>query len=253
VRLIFYTGVTKIKSVPDTRSAGYKEGESMDEYLPIFLSLKLACVTTGVLLCIGIPLAYALSFSRSKWVPIWEALINLPLVLPPSVVGFYLLLLLGPRGYIGRVIEKLFNARIVFTFSGLVVSAVIFSLPFMVNSIKNGFSEIPLELIDAARSLGKSKLETLRYVILPNSTRSILNGIVLSFTHTIGGFGIFLMVGGNIPGKTRVASIAIYSAVESMDYREAHVFSLILIAVTGIFLGSVFFLNRAHSRSGGQI
>ncbi len=214
------------------------------DFQPLVLSSKLACVTTVILLLIGIPLAYWLSFSQRRYKYILEALVTMPLVLPPTVLGFYLLILLGPRSFLGGILDSWFDVRMVFSFAGLVVGSVIFSLPFMVNPIKAGFQSLPVYLTEAALTLGKSRRETLFEVLLPNIKPSLWTGIVMSFAHTLGEFGVVLMIGGNIPGQTRVASIAIYSEVESLNYSAANFYSLILVGVSFGILFVFYLLNK---------
>ncbi len=211
---------------------------------PIFLSFKLALVTTVILLVTAIPLAYWLAFGRQKFKYIVETLINLPLVIPPTVLGFYILLLFSPVNVLGKFLETYFHLRVVFTFPGLVIGSVIFSLPFMVNPIKAGFQALPISLIEASYTLGKSAWETLIKVLLPNIKPSLLTGVVMSFAHTMGEFGVVLMVGGSIPGETKVASIAIYSEVEALNYSTAHLYSLILLGTAFIILFGLNLINR---------
>ncbi|MEZ0344174.1 MAG: molybdate ABC transporter permease subunit [Caldimicrobium sp.] len=213
-------------------------------WLPFWLTIKLASITTFLLLLIGILLSYYLAYNRHKINTIIEALLSLPLVLPPTVLGFYLLILFNKQGLIGTLWYKIFNKQLVFHFEGLVVASVIYSLPMMVHPLTAGFRSVPKNLIEASFTLGKSRLETLIRVILPNMKASILTGIVLSFAHTVGEFGVAVMVGGNIEGETRVVSIAIYSAVESMDYKTAHIYALILFFMSFLTLLALYFLNK---------
>ena len=199
---------------------------------PILLSLRLAAVTTAVLLALGVPLAYWLAFGRGRlrhWV---HAAVSLPLVLPPTVLGFYLLLLLGPRGPAGRLCEILGGPRLVFSFIGLVIGSVLLSLPFMVHPVAAALAELPPSLSEAAAVLGKSRWETFRRVLLPNIRPALLGGVIMTFAHTLGEFGVVLMIGGGIPGATRVASVAIYSEVESLCYPAAHRHALALLLMT---------------------
>jgi molybdate transport system permease protein len=212
------------------------------DLVPILLSFKLAMVSTGLLLVLGIPLAYWLAFTKNRIKTFIAVLVNLPLVLPPTVLGFYLLVLLSPQSWIGRLLEAA-HIRLVFNFSGLVIGGLIFSLPFMVNAIKAGFQNFPRSLIEASYSLGKTEWETFIQVILPNMKPSLLIGIIMSFAHTIGEFGVVLMLGGNIPGKTRVASIAIYEEVETLNYAVAAGYSVILVGVCFIFLVACYWMN----------
>ena len=213
---------------------------------PLGLSLKLATVTTIVLILIGIPLAYWLAFSRTRARPFLEALVSMPLVLPPTVLGFYILVFLSPGHALGAFLERILDVRVVFSFTGLVIGSVIFSLPFMVNPIKAGFQNFPCALIEAAYTLGKSRRQTLVSVIIPNTKSSLLTGIVMSFAHTMGEFGVVLMIGGGIPHHTRVASIAIYNEVEVMNYSAANFYSMILVVFSMAVLALFYALYRRH-------
>lgn len=168
-----------------------------------------------------------------------EIIVTLPLVLPPTVIGFYLLLLLSPDGYIGFIFNELFDVKLIFSFPGLVLGSIIYSLPFMVQPIHAGLEKIPKQLIEASYLMGKSKWQTLLKVQLPNCKPAIYTAIALTFTHTMGEFGIVLMIGGNIPGETRLAAMAIYDAVESLNYQQANQYALTLIFITLVFLGFV--------------
>lgn len=206
-------------------------------------TLNLAILTTIILIIIGVPLAFWLSDSQNKYISFFEAIVSLPLVLPPSVLGYYLLITLSPRNPIGEFLENYLNTRLVFTFEGMVFASVIFSLPFMVQPIKSAFVNLPPSLKEASYTLGKSKIQTLFYVLLPNIKPSLWAAIILTFTHTLGEFGVILMIGGNIPGKTRVASIAIYDEVQAMNYRAANLYSLSLLIISFIALAIVYRSN----------
>ncbi|MEJ2905785.1 molybdate ABC transporter permease subunit [Pedobacter panaciterrae] len=216
---------------------------------PIFLSLKLACVTTLILFVIGLPIAYWLSGRSSIPKLIIEAIITMPLVLPPSVLGFYLLLAFSPKNALGEWLQEHFNIHLVFSFEGLILASVIYSLPFMVSPVKSAFIHLPTSIREASYTMGKSKFETLWHVLLPNIKSSLLTAAVLTFAHTLGEFGVVLMIGGNIPGVTKVASIAIYDSVESMDYANANYYSLILFSITFVIVLTVFILNRKSAKS----
>ncbi|NQX53331.1 molybdate ABC transporter permease subunit [Pedobacter panaciterrae] len=216
---------------------------------PIFLSLKLACVTTLILFVIGLPIAYWLSGRSSIPKLIIEAIITMPLVLPPSVLGFYLLLAFSPKNALGEWLQEHFNIHLVFSFEGLILASVIYSLPFMVSPVKSAFIHLPTSIREASYTMGKSKFETLWHVLLPNIKSSLLTAAVLTFAHTLGEFGVVLMIGGNIPGATKVASIAIYDSVESMDYANANYYSLILFSITFVIVLTVFILNRKSAKS----
>lgn len=220
----------------------------MNKWEPIFLSFKLSLITTIILVIIGVPIAYWLSSSRNKLKPVFESIVSLPLVLPPSVLGFYLLLAFSPNNFAGKFFQDQFDVRLIFSFGGLVIASVLYSLPFMIHPIQAGFSGLPDTLKEASYSLGISKLKTITHVLLPNIKPAILSGIILTFAHTIGEFGVVLMIGGNMPGVTKVASIAIYDEVESMNYDEANFYSLILVSISFVFLLVLYFLNKRFSK-----
>ena len=214
------------------------------DWQPLLLTFRLAAITTIILLIIGIPLAYWIAFTRTRFKPAIEALVSMPLVLPPSVLGFYLLLAFSPQHAFGHWLEQWFHLRLVFSFAGLVIGSVIFSLPFMVHPVQSGFHSLQPSLIEASRTLGKSDIVTLFRVLLPNIKPALLSGAVLSFAHTIGEFGVILMIGGNIPGITKVASIAIYDEVESLNYAAANFYALVLFAITFTILLTVYIGNK---------
>lgn len=211
---------------------------------PFWLTFKLAVITTAILFLIAVPVAWWLSGSKSKFKTLVEVIVSMPLVLPPSVIGFYLLLAFSPSQTFGKFLEEHFDIRLVFSFPGLVIASLIYSLPFMVHPIQSGFAGLSPTLKEASFSLGKSKWQTLTKVLLPNIKSSILSGLVLTFAHTVGEFGVVLMIGGNIPGETKVASIAIYDEVESMNYHNANIYAAILFAATFIILLSVYLTNH---------
>lgn len=215
----------------------------MIDFSPILLTLKLAVITTIILFFVAIPISYWLAYTKSKIKPIVETLVSLPIVLPPTVIGFYLLIIFSPNNFLGEFLENTFDLRLVFSFEGLILASIIYSLPFMVHPLQSGLSSISQNLIDASSMLGKSKFETLVKVLLPNIKPSIITGIVLAFAHTLGEFGVVLMIGGNIPNKTKVASIAIYDAVESLEYGLANTYSLILFLIAFIILLVVYSVN----------
>lgn len=196
----------------------------------ILLTLKLATVTTVVLLLLGIPLAWWLSRSNSWWSEVVATLVALPLVLPPTVLGFYLLILLSPASAPGQVIESLIGFRLPFTFAGLVVGSVVYSMPFVVQPIRNAFDAMGKRPMEVASTLRASPLNAFFSVALPLASSGILTGTVLGFAHTVGEFGVVLMIGGNIPGETQVLSIAIYDYVETMNWGMAHRLSLMMLA-----------------------
>ena len=213
------------------------------------LTFELAGVTTLILLFIGIPLGYFLSQTKSKLKPVIETLVSMPLVLPPSVLGFYLLLAFSPKNSFGSWLEETFDLRLVFSFEGLIIASVIFSLPFMVHPIQSGFSSLSKSLKEASFVLGKSRLETLLYVLLPNIKPSLLTGIVISFAHTVGEFGVVLMIGGNIAGETKLASIAIYDEVEALNYDLANQYAFTLFIISFVILLFVYMINKKMLKS----
>jgi molybdate transport system permease protein len=212
---------------------------------PFWLTLRLALAVTGLLLVIGTPLAWWLARTRSRLRPLIEAIVALPLVLPPTVLGFYLLLLLGPQGPLGPLLEAL-DLRLVFSFAGLVIGSVIFSAPFVVNPLKNAFEEIPPGQLETAATLGAGPLDRFRSVVLPMAASGFVTASVMGFAHTLGEFGVVLMVGGNIPGATQVLSIAIYDRVEQLDYRTAHLYSIALLAFSLSVLVALYASQRSQ-------
>ncbi len=215
---------------------------------PFLLSLKLAFITTCFLFVIGILITYFIYFYTGRLKPVLKALVSLPLVLPPTVLGYYLLIFFRPEGWVGQISESLFGLRLVFSFPGLVIGSVIFSLPFMVNPILSAIENLPVHYREAAYTLGKSNWITLTKVLLPNAKHSVVVGLVMTFAHTIGEFGVILMIGGNIPGETRVASIAIYDEVEMLNYTNAHTYALILLIFSFAVLMAVYLYQGNKSR-----
>ena len=213
------------------------------------LTFELAGITTLILLIIGIPLGYFLSQTKSKFKPAIEAIVSMPLVLPPSVLGFYLLLAFSPKNVFGAWLNETFNIRLVFSFEGLIIASVIFSLPFMVHPIQSGFSSLSKSLQEASYILGKSKLRTIWSVLLPNMKPSVLTGMVITFAHTVGEFGVVLMIGGNIKNETRVASIAIYDEVEALNYSLANQYAFTLFVISFTILLFVYVINKKMVRS----
>jgi len=210
----------------------------------MLLTLKVALITTIILFFIGIPIALWISSTKSKLKPVIETIVSMPLVLPPSVIGFYLLVFLGPSSAIGSFIEKYFDIRLVLSFEGILIGSILFSFPFMIHPIQSGLQSLPTSIVEASYILGKSKFQTLMYVQLPNIKNSLLTGIVLTFAHTVGEFGVVLMVGGNIPGETRLASIAIYDEVEALNYDLANQYALTLFVISFSILFLVYSINR---------
>lgn len=218
----------------------------MIDWEPLILTFKLATVTTVILLMVSIPLAYWLVNSKSKVKPVIETLVSMPLVLPPTVLGFYFLMAFSPGNAFGHWLNTWLGLKLVFSFTGLVLASVLYSLPFMVHPIQSGLSGLPSSLTDAARVMGKTRWTIIFRVLLPNIKPALLTGIVLGFAHTVGEFGVVLMIGGNIPGKTKVASIAIYDEVEALNYGAANSYSLILFCITFCILLSVYLINGGY-------
>lgn len=213
---------------------------------PLLLTFKLALVTTILLFVIAIPLSWWLAYSKSKLKPVIETLVSMPLVLPPTVLGFYFLVAFSPNNAFGQWLNDWLGLKLVFSFTGLVVASILYSLPFMVHPIQAGLSGLSPSLKDAAYVMGKSPLQTLLYVLLPNIKPAMLTGIVLAFAHTVGEFGVVLMIGGNIPGKTKVASIAIYDEVEALNYAGANAYSLVLFVMAFAILLTVYLINGGY-------
>lgn len=216
---------------------------------PIWLTLKLAGITTLLLLLFGLPFAWWLSRGKAFFKIIIEAIITMSLVLPPSVLGFYLLLAFSPQHGLGKWLRDTFDVQLVFSFPGLILASVIYSMPFMIGPVKSALQQLPASLAEASYTLGKSRWQTFWHVLLPNIKPSLLTAAVLTFAHTLGEFGVVLMIGGNIPGVTRVASIAVYDSVEKMDYASANNYSLILFAITFVLVIAVFVFNRYQAKS----
>jgi len=221
----------------------------LTDWSPIWLTLKLSVISTAILLLIGLPVAYWLSKGHSVFKVILEAIFTMPLVLPPSVLGFYLLLAFSPQQGLGKWLLQHFNIQLVFSFEGLVLASVIYSLPFMISPVKSALQQLPVSLAHASFTMGKSERQTFFSVLLPNIRASLLTAIVMTFAHTLGEFGVVLMIGGNIPGVTRVASIAIYNSVENMDYKSANLYSLALFSFTFILVTAVFIYNKYTAKN----
>jgi molybdate transport system permease protein len=216
----------------------------MIDLAPMFLSFKIALLCTGILIIIGIPLGYWLSFSGSYIRLIARSLIMLPLVLPPSVLGFYFLLLWSPTAPVGKFLENVLHLRLVFSFWGLVIASSIAGIPFMLNPVIAGFESLSPSLREASYTLGKSGFETLARVLVPSIKPSLLVGVVMTFIHIFGEFGLVLMLGGKIPGKTMTASIALYDHVESLEYTQAHIYAAVITFSAMVSLFSLFILNN---------
>ena len=214
------------------------------DWQALYLSLKLASVVCVALLLIGVPLAYWLTFSRWRWKFLLESIVALPLVLPPTVLGFYVLVAIGARSPIGHAWTSWFGHGLAFSFEGLVIASILYSLPFAVQPLAAAFSQVDPALIEASSILGASRARTFARVILPLSINGVLTGAILSFAHTIGEFGVVVMVGGNLPGVTRTVSIAIYDEVQAFDYATANATALLLVAFSFVVLAAVYGLNR---------
>lgn len=214
------------------------------DYLALYVTLKLALITTIILMVLAAPIAYVLAYFRFPGKSLLEALIYLPMALPPTVIGFYLIIIMGPKGFAGKTWEILTGESLLFTFIGITIASIIYSIPFAVQPMKSAFAKIDRRLLDAASVLGLSRRATFMRVIIPNSLNGIAAAAVLVFLHSIGAFGVLLMVGGSIPGVTKVASIAIYEAVETMDYRAAGLIALSFIPISYAFLLLINRLNK---------
>lgn len=214
------------------------------DYQALALSLRLAALTSVILLAIGVPLAWWIAFSPRRWKFLVEAVVALPLVLPPTVLGFYILLAIAPQSPMGALYGKLTGGMLPFSFGGLVLASTVYSLPFMVQPVATAFGAVDRKLIEASWTLGVSRVATFRRVVAPLARAGIATGVILSFAHTLGEFGVVLMVGGNIAGVTRTVSISIYDQVQALDYRGAGETSLFLLAVSFAVLAVTYGLGR---------
>ena len=221
------------------------------EFTPFLLSFELATVTTLILFVISLPLAWFLSQTSSKSKPVLEAITALPIVLPPSVLGFYILWALSYNSPIGAFFEETFGIKLVFNFTGLVIASCFYSMPFMVQPLQSGFESINKNMLEASYISGKGKFETMLKVALPNIKPALMTAIIVTFAHTVGEFGVVLMVGGSIPDETKVASVAIYEFVEIMDYESAHIYSGIMVVISFLVLLSVYIFNQKQNRKFG--
>jgi len=210
------------------------------DWQALWLTLRLATLTTAILLVVAVPLAAVLVLGRARWLAIVEALATLPLVLPPTVLGFFLLVLLGPRTAFGRGITALLGHPLAFSFSGLVVGSAIYSLPFAMQPLVAGFAAVPGALVDAARLLGAGSVRLVLTVLVPLARRSLLTAVVLSFLHTVGEFGVVLMIGGDIPGSTRTLSIVLYNQVENFSYAAAYRTAALLLSFSAVALAATY-------------
>ncbi|WP_457747538.1 molybdate ABC transporter permease subunit [Sulfurimonas sp.] len=220
-------------------------------YEPFVLSFKLATLTSIILFIVTLPLAWILSQSTSKTKPFFEALSALPLVLPPSVLGFYLLIAFSYDSPIGAFFEETFGIKLLFSFSGLVIASCFYSLPFMLQPLQSGFESINKNMLEASYIAGKSKLQTIFKVALPNMKPALITALIVTFAHTVGEFGVVLMVGGSIPSETKVASVAVYEMVELMDYKSAHIYSALMLLMSFLVLLSIYIFNAKHNRKFG--
>lgn len=214
------------------------------DIIALLITVKLAVVSVAILLVIGTPLAWWLARSQWRFKFLIEALVALPLVLPPTVLGFYLLIAIGPRGPIGQLTELLSIHPLAFTFRGLIIGSVIYSMPFVVQPLQNAFAAISNRQLEVAATLGASPMDRFFSIALPLARPGFISAAVLGFAHTIGEFGVVLMIGGNIPGKTQVASIAIYDHVESLEYANAHWLAGTLLVASFVMLIFVYAVNR---------
>jgi molybdate transport system permease protein len=215
------------------------------DWTALWVSVRLSLATTLVLLVVGVPVAYWVAFSRRRWKFLVEAVVALPLVLPPTVLGFYVLMAIGPRSPTGRLYEAVAGSGLAFTFEGLLVASVLYSLPFAVQPFAAAFAAVDARLLEASWSLGVSRLHTFRRVVLPLSVRGLVTGMVLSFAHTLGEFGVVLMVGGNRPGVTRTVSVSIYDDVQALDYASAGQTALVLLVVSFLILAATYALQKS--------
>ena len=209
----------------------------------LLLTARLAGWTTIILFVIGFPIAYLLAYKRFPLKAVIEALISMPLVLPPTVLGFYMLLAYSPQNGFGRFLSEHFNTQLAFTFEGILIASVLFSLPFMIQPLQNGLMSIPKSFRETSYTLGKSEFTTLIRVLIPNMIPSIVTAAAMTFAHCIGEFGVVIMVGGNMPGETRVASIAIYDEVQAMNYHAANQDSFVLFIISLLILTVIYSIN----------
>lgn len=220
------------------------------DWQPILLSMELALVTTVLLLVLATPVAYLLAFHRFRGRSLVEAVFALPIVLPPTVLGFFVLIAVGNLSPFGRAFNAVFGHGLAFTFTGIVIASILYSFPFAVQPIQNAFIAINPKLIETSRTLGCGRWQTFWRVLLPSARVGIITGAMLSFAHTVGEFGVVLMVGGSIPGETKVASIAIYENVEILNYSQAAVMSLIMLSFSFVVMSIVYYYNRSSRTVG---
>lgn len=218
------------------------------DFEPFWLSFKLAGITTLILFVIALPLSWWLSRTKCQCKPFIEAVVSLPIVLPPSVIGFYILYALSYNSPLGAFFEETFGIKLVFNFTGLVIASCFYSFPFMVQPLQSGLSGLNKNVIEASYIAGKSRLQTLFYIELPNIKPALITALIITFAHTVGEFGVVLMVGGSIPGETKVASVAIYEFVEVLDYTNAHIYSGLMMMLSFSVLLAVYIFNQKHTR-----
>ncbi|RXJ76325.1 molybdate ABC transporter permease subunit [Arcobacter sp. F155] len=215
---------------------------------PLLISFKLALITTIILFIFSLPLAWYLSQTKSRAKPFIEAVTALPIVLPPSVIGFYILWSLSINSPVGSFFDEVLGIKLVFNFTGVVIASCFYSLPFMVQPLQSGFESINKNMLEASYVAGKSKFETLIKVALPNIKPALMTATIVTFAHTVGEFGVVLMVGGSIPGETKVAAVAIYEFVEIIDYSSAHIYSAIMLIISFIVLLCVYIFNQKYNK-----
>jgi molybdate transport system permease protein len=218
------------------------------DFEPFLLSFKLAATTTFILFIIALPISWWLSQTKCRCKPFVEAVVSLPIVLPPSVLGFYILYALSYNSPVGAFFEETFGIKLVFSFTGLVVASCFYSFPFMVQPLQGGFESLNKNMLEASYISGKSGFETVLRVALPNIKPALMTAMIITFAHTVGEFGVVLMVGGSIAGETKVASVAIYEFVEIMDYSSAHIYSAIMLVLSFVVLLGVYLFNQSQSR-----
>ena len=218
------------------------------DFEPFLLSFKLATTTTFILFIIALPISWWLSQTKCRCKPFVEAVVSLPIVLPPSVLGFYILYALSYNSPVGAFFEETFGIKLVFSFTGLVVASCFYSFPFMVQPLQGGFESLNKNMLEASYISGKSGFETVLRVALPNIKPALMTAMIITFAHTVGEFGVVLMVGGSIAGETKVASVAIYEFVEIMDYSSAHIYSAIMLVLSFVVLLGVYLFNQSQSR-----
>lgn len=220
----------------------------MEEFIKtLLLTGKMAVITTVILFVFSLPVSYWLAYSKFKGKVLFEALLCMPMVLPPTVLGYYFLLLISPTRGLGKYLNETFDIQLAFTFEGVVIASIVANLPFMIQPLQNGFTALPKQLKEAAYTLGKSKWTTFWRVLLPNIKPSIITGLALTFAHCIGEFGIVLMIGGSIPDETKVASIELYDQVQALNYELANQYALILFAISFILLLVIFSINKRQN------